>query len=68
MSAAPVSLATAVLEAFAARSVAVADGINLMAALAAAVVVAPLGRPRVIVIVDPLRTIVDVWKFTVAVV
>ena len=45
-----------------ARSVAVAEGVQVIPLVLAAVVGVPLGVPRVIVIVDPLITIVELEK------
>ena len=61
MSAVPVSVLAVVEHAFPARSVAVDDGVQLIFPVAAAVVTEPVAVPSVIVIVEPLMTIVDAW-------
>jgi 3-hydroxyisobutyrate dehydrogenase-like beta-hydroxyacid dehydrogenase len=55
----PLSFTVDVLAALPARSVAEADGVQVMVPLPAAVSAVTLGVPSVIVIVDPFITIVD---------
>ncbi|HSH32162.1 MAG TPA: hypothetical protein VLB31_00925 [Actinomycetota bacterium] len=61
-------MTVAVEQAFAAQSVAPAAGVHVAADAVAAVVTAPSGVPRVIVIDDPIITIVELSKLRLAVV
>jgi hypothetical protein len=65
LSAAPLSVTVAVEHAFAAQSVAVADGVHVVAAAPVTVVTTPSGVPKVIVIDEPLITIVELSKLRV---
>ena len=64
----PGSVFAVVVHALPARSVAVADGVHDIVPVAAAVVVAPLAVPKVIVIVEPLMTMEELVKVRLEVV
>lgn len=68
MSTVPVSVLVVVVHALAALSVALADGVHVIVPVEAAVVVAPLAVPSVMVIVEPDMTIVELLNVTLAVV